>query len=185
MRRMFVLIIVMLILATMFSACNNQPDTILAPTFDNALVNYGGSDEFYLGALNSDKLSVDSVQHLPIYKFESLAELNQFKTTFANDFSFEQTHGEFKSFEMVVNEIDEDFFNMYSLLLIYVPCNSSSLRYEVEKTVVSNGADVCIYIQQTKNPEEVTNDMAGWFVFCTFFGLQEGGYASYDAKMME
>ena len=41
--------------------------------------NWTEESNLYFGALNKEKMVISSVLHLPIYKFDTLAELNQFK----------------------------------------------------------------------------------------------------------
>ena len=40
--------------------------------------NWTEESEIYFGALNKEKMVISSVQHLPIYKFNTLEELEQF-----------------------------------------------------------------------------------------------------------
>ena len=45
--------------------------------------NWTDESEIYFGALNSDKMTIRSVQYLPIYRFDTKAEMEQFKNTFS------------------------------------------------------------------------------------------------------
>lgn len=147
-----------------------------------AWVNYGGNDAFYFGALNSDKFSISSVKHLPIYKFDSLAALSEFKFTFENDFSFDQSYDEIQSFETAIQDFDDEFFAEYSLFVVYVSANSGSLRFGVN-SVYNDGEDFCIYIEQLNDPENVTNDMAGWFILLPELKSAVKGCTTFDAQM--
>lgn len=59
---------------------------------------------------------------------------------------------------------------------------SKSYRYVIDN-VVSDGEDFCIYVKQVNNPENVTDDMAGWFVLFAQPRSQVKDYATYDAQM--
>ena len=147
-----------------------------------AWVNYGGNDAFYFGALNWDKFSISSVKHLPIYKFDSLAELNQFKATFADVFSFNESYDEIQSFETAIQKFDDSFFAEYSLFVVYVSSNSGSLRFGVN-SVYNDGDNFCVYIEQLNNPENVSDDMAGWFILLPQQNILIEGCESFDAQM--
>lgn len=165
-----------------------EMDMMVVPSAENnwdegtAWAGYGGSDEFYFGALNRDKFSISSIKHLPIYKFDSLAELEQFKTSFANDFTFDQSYDEIQSFNDATQNFDDAFFSEYSLFLVYVSANSGSLRFGVN-SVYNDGKDFCIYIEQLNDPENVTDDMAGWFILLPQLKSAVEGCSTFDARM--
>ena len=110
-------------------------------------VGYIEGYEIWLGALNKETFYESKVAHLPIFKFDTLAE--------------------FESFEGAVNEntakYDEAFFEDNSLLLVYVAASSGSYRYGVSGVYCNEGV-LCVHIEQTNSPKIVTDDMAGWFI---------------------
>lgn len=147
-----------------------------------AWVNYGGNDAFYFGALNSDKLSISSIKHLPIYKFNSLSELNQFKAIFENVFSFNQSYDEIQSFETAIQDFDDNFFAEHSLFIVYVSSNSGSLRFGVNN-VYNDRDNFCVYIEQLNDPECVNDDMAGWFILLPQQKKSVDSCSNFDAIM--
>lgn len=182
MKKFFVIMLSLLMLATTLVACDEHPDGNMYAS-ELVWVNYGGSDTFYFGSLNRDKLSTNSVKHLPLYKMDSLSELEQFKANFAGDFQFEQSHGEYESFETATADINEEYFDTYSLFIIYVSANSSSYKYGIEKAIVE-GENYNIYVHQSNNPEIVSDDMAGWFILLTTPKSQIDGCTVFDAQMV-
>lgn len=64
----------------------------------------------------------------------------------------------------------------------YVSANSGSLRFGVN-SVYNDGNDFCIFIEQLNNPENVTDDMAGWFILLPQPKSAIGGCAAFDAQM--
>ena len=61
-----------------------QPNGTLPGDVYEVTVSYANwvEEEVFFGALNKEKLAISSVEHLPIYKFDALEELEQFKYTF-------------------------------------------------------------------------------------------------------
>ena len=169
------LITIVLVFACMFSliACTGQsgkdPDkqggTSTDEDFDIAVsyANWGNLAEIYAKPLNTDKMLSSSVRHLPIYKFDTFAELEQFKTDIDDFLSIDQSYDEVPSFNEVTSEYDEDFFARNSLMLVYVEATSGSYRYGVESVDCSDG-NFCVHVKQTNHPEVGTEDMAGWFI---------------------
>ena len=127
MKRIVTVMISIFLILTMFVSCNGT-----SKNTELVWVNYSGSAEFYFNALNRDKLDVNSIQHLAIFKFDSFRDLEQFKNDFADDFSFEQTRDGIQSFEMATENIDDEYFKSDSLFIVYVPSISCSYRYKFE-----------------------------------------------------
>lgn len=127
----------------------------------NELV-YEGSDIFKY-ALNSEKEEIKCERHFPIYKFDTLDELEKFKNKFNYMHSMNYNHEEVPAFNDVTKKYEEIFFEENTLLLVYVEAISGSLRYWVNSVYCDNES-LCIYIEQSNNPEWCTDDMAGWFI---------------------
>ena len=138
-----------------------QPAGTLAEEVFDITISYANYAEIS-GGLNADKMAVSSVRHLPIWKFDTLKEVEQFKQL--NDkFTFDSGYDEIVSFNDTVAKYDATFFEENSLMLVYVAANSGSYRYGVN-SVFCDDASFCIHIEQTNNPEVGTTDMAGWFI---------------------
>lgn len=125
--------------------------------------NWTDSAELYLHSLNREKMAISSVQHLPIYKFDTREELEQFKNAFSEELCFDSGYDEVLSFHDATAGYDDAFFAENTLLLVYVTANSGSLRFAVAD-VFCDGDAYCIHVAQTNSPECVTDDMAGWFL---------------------
>jgi len=128
--------------------------------FDVSYANH--NDSQFLGGLNADKMSISSVRHLPIYKFDTLSELEQFKKS-ADGFTYDKGYDEVPSFNDAVAKYDESFFAENSLMLVYVAANNSTHRYGVN-SVFCDGTAFYIHVEQTNNPESVDTAMSGWFI---------------------
>lgn len=114
-------------------------------------------------ALNKDSFSTDTAHHVPVYKCDTLADLNEFKATFSESLDLLGSYDEVPSFEETVSTFGENFFAENSMILVYVEASSGSLRFDVENYSV-DGDTFCAYIHQTNRPENVTDNMAGWLM---------------------
>ena len=139
--------------------------TPVEEAFDIAVsyANWGDLNEIYAKALNINKMSISGARHLPIYKFDTLAELEQFKNEVKDTLSIDRGYDEVPSFNDTTAKYDEDFFAENTLMLVYVEASSGSFRYGVDSVYHADG-NFCIYVKQTNNPEVGTDDMAGWFI---------------------
>ena len=118
------------------------------------------------GALNKGQLTNENGNHLPIFRFDTLDDLNQFKAKYDGVLALDQGYNSVLSFNEALSKAQWDrkgFFADHSLLAVYVPANSGSLRFAVHDIEVTYES-VRVYVEQTNRPEIFTEDMAGWFV---------------------
>ena len=134
--------------------------------------------------LNQETLVLSNVRHLPVFKFETKAELDQFKTTFEDSLTFDHGYDEIVSFNDASAAYDNDFFGTYSIILAYVEATSGSFRYIVQD-VMTDGSLMCLDVVQTNNPETYTEDMAGWFVWVEVEKSDLQKFTSFDARLID
>lgn len=164
--RKYITIVLALVCVLGLVGCNtNKGGTPVEEAFDIAVsyANWTEESKVYFGALNKEKMAISSVQHLPIYKFNTLEELEQFKLSFGEVLAMDYGYDEVPSFNDTIADYDETFFEENTLMLVYVGANSGTYRFGVS-SVFCAGNSFCIHIEQTNNPEDVTDDMAGWFI---------------------
>ena len=135
----------------------------------------------YEGCLNFDKMAISSVNHIPLHKFSSRSELDAFKARFGEDNSFDYGYNG-KSFNENTADYDDTFFEANNLFLVYVDANSGSLQFDVN-SIFNDGQSFCIYVNQTNNPENVTDDMAGWFITVAVPKAATEQCTAFDAVM--
>lgn len=135
----------------------------------------------YEGCLNFDKMAISSVHHIPLHKFSSRSELDAFKARFGEDNSFDYGYNG-KSFNENSADYDDAFFDENNLFLVYVDANSGSLQFDVN-SIFNDGNSFCIYVNQTNNPEVVTDDMAGWFITVAVPKSATENCTAFDAIM--
>ena len=138
------------------------------PGYGNTVAYAGWSDDPSIseGALNKGQLTNENGNHLPIFKFDTLDDLNQFKAKYDGVLALDQGYNSALSFNEALSNAQWDskvFFKDNSLLAVYVPANSGSLRFALHNIEVTYES-VCVYVEQTNRPEIFTEDMAGWFV---------------------
>lgn len=125
--------------------------------------NWSDDSSIYMGSLNREKMIFSSVLHLPIYRLDTLEDLESFKENFGDILSMNQSYDEVPSFEDATAPYNEDFFEDSSLMVVYVSANSGSYRFGVSEVYCKNGG-YSIHVERLNNPEVVTEDMAGWFI---------------------
>ena len=113
--------------------------------------------------LNAEWMYMSSVQHWPLFRFETAQELQDFKTAFADTLTFDRGYDEIPSFDTYAAEYDDAFFSANTLLLSYVTASSGSYRFGVADVSVS-GDTLCLYVKQLNHPQSYTADVQGWFV---------------------
>ena len=122
-----------------------------------------GIPNIYKNALNASKLGESNHRNLPIYKFDTLSDLEKFKSDFSGKNGFNYGWDEVPSLNDATKNYDENFFERYTLMLVYVEASSGSYRFGF-KDVTIDGNDFCIHVEQTNHPQDGTEDMAGWFI---------------------
>lgn len=143
------------------TASQNDPLILDSADFKSICVQY--KDESAFLGLNADKLGISKELHIPILKIDSLDEFESFKSLHNDSLRLDIDHNYDGSFYDETERYDKDFFNINSLLIIDVKSTSGSYRYGVESIYLKD--QYCtVYVEQTKNLEDVTDDMAEWLI---------------------
>ena len=122
-----------------------------------------GIPNIYDNALNASKLNDNNPCNLPIYKFNTLSDLEKFKSDFGGENGFNYGWDEVPSLNDATKNYDDHFFERYTLMLVYIEASSGSYRFGF-KDVTIDGNYFCIHVEQTNNPQGGKEDMAGWFI---------------------
>lgn len=148
--------------------------------------NYTGDDRIFISALNRQKIYISSVRHLPVYRFDTLSELERFKENFGNVLTMDRGYNEIPSFREVTAKYDNTFFAENTLMLVYVSASSGSYRYGVE-SVFCDGQTLSVQVEQTNRSSvgtAVTCDMAGWFITVAIPDNMAAGCVEFDAALV-
>lgn len=169
------------------AGCGGKPiDTSWMENPDTAVSEVGtfGMDKLHSGALNADQMTISSVRHFPIYKFDTLEELTQFKDSLDYPERLSARYNEVPSFNETTAKYDETFFSENALLLVYVGARSGTYRFAVD-TITGDGTSLCVRIAETTHAELVTCDEAGWFVTVAIPDSAAAAYTEFDAVLAE
>ncbi len=144
-------------------------------------------ETLYSGALNADDLLGYGDRHFPIYKFDTLEELTQFKDSLENPERLSTSlykYDGIPSFNEATEQYDETFFSENALLLVYVVASSGTYRFAVD-AVTGDGGSLCVHIAETTHAEIVTDDVSGWFITVAIPDSAAAGYSEFDAVLTE
>ena len=167
------------------AGCGGKPiDTTWMETPDTTVSRVCSSEVLGSGALNADKMAISSVLHFPIYKFDTLEELTQFKDSLDYPEMLSFAYDEVPPFNEVTAKYDEAFFSENTLLLVYVVASTGSYRFAVD-TITGDGTGLCVQIAETTHAEVVTDDMAGWFITVAVPDSAAATYTEFDAVLAE
>ena len=148
-----------------------------------AYANWSEDDRIIRSCLNPEAMAISSQRHLPVYKFETKSEIDQFKDKFQGEFTFDQGYNDEPSFNEVTAYYDDRFFAERSIVMVYVSSSSGSFRFDIE-SVSLDDSSMCINVYQTNDPEVYTADMAGWFIIAELDQTVVSQCESFDAKMV-
>ena len=141
------------------------------------------------GALYADSLNhaepysfSDEILRLPLFKFGSETELNDFRQKFYDDF---QSYGESseswrrdESFVTKIKKYDAAWFENNSLLLLYVKASSSGDRFELDSAAAEDGK-LTLYVRNIQLGS--TADMSGWFILVELPHAIAERFSEFDA----
>lgn len=172
------------------AGCGGKPiDTTWMENPDTTVSEVGtfGMEKLYSAALNAEQMTISSVIHFPIYKFDTLEELTQFRDSLEHPESLSTSlykYDGIPSFNEATAKYDETFFSENTLLLVYVVASTGTYRFAVD-TITGDGTGLCVHIAETTHAEVVTDDMAGWFITVAVPDSAAATYTEFDAVLAE
>lgn len=138
-----------------------------APTYVyESACGYSGyirDDNLYISCLNADKMYISSVRHLPIYRFDTKEQLDEFVGNYFHRPKGYDSYNEMPFFDDTVSHCDEEFFKENVLFAVYLEASSGSFRYAVDD-VLNDGKNFFISVLQTNDPEVYTTDVVSWII---------------------
>ena len=181
MKKCFLFLLAVSCLLT-FAACNP-----VNPGYGNTVAYAGWSDDASLagGAFNQAMLQ-GARGHLPIFKLDTAADLANFKQAYGDILTMDRGWDEVDSLEEALESAQwdrESFFAKNTLLVVYVPTNSSSYRFGVQNISIFDGA-MCVYVEQLNDPTAADDAMAGWFLLIEVTDEEMRSCHSLDAVLV-
>ena len=178
----------LIVLVTVFALNNILPKRDVVEF--SYIVTYAGWSEesiIYENALNHELIENEQNTHLPIFKIDTIEELEVFKNTYNNVLLFDQGYDTVSSFYEAMSQAQFDreiFYEEHSLLVVYVPSNSGSLRFEIEGIDTSD-TSICINVERKNESIEIADDMTGWFICIKVNKDKLSNYVSFDAILVK
>lgn len=126
----------------------------------------GFSDQAFLQMFQKfgrpEDLAISSVRYLPIVSVRSAEELKAFQEEMAPYWDFDRSYPDTFSFSEVIGRYDASFFNSSTLLLVYIPEETTANRHSVEYIRHSEGT-LSVGIT-TLAPEAGDTSNEGWLL---------------------
>ena len=157
----------------------NQPAT--QKNYPQTAVAFTGS-RILFGGLNADTAQISSIQHLPIYKFESRKEVENFLIQSKEKIAIDQGWNEIPSVNTVLAQYDEAFFEENVLFAVFVHCSNCTYRFKID-SVYNDGKQFIIHVKQANNPREVETIEAGWMLTYTAKKDDVKSCVKFDAQL--
>lgn len=145
--------------------------------------NWSEDDRIFRNCLNPETMAISSYRHLPVYKFTTKEDVENFKEMFHDILSLDQRHDEVPSFNEVSDTYNDDYFMEHSVVMAYVTASSGSFRFDIESISVED-MSLCLNVYQTNAPDVYTADMAGWFVITELDKDIVDRCNAFDAKLV-
>ena len=140
------------------------------PVLGSAMA-WAGADEaakLYEGAVNYKATHVSIERHLPIYKFDTKADLQQFMDTFEDNCDLDSGYDGTPSFRELTASFNDAFFAGNTVFLVYVATDSASHRYQINDYVVSSnpytGTTFTLQVQEIPGTDPIDPTWGSWFV---------------------
>ena len=149
-----------------------------------AYANWTEDSRVFADCSNAGMMTISSVLHLPVYKLDTLKDLEQFKENFRDILTLDHGYDEVPSFNEITALYDDTFFADHTLVLAYVTAPSGSFRYAIQD-ISYGGSTFCLDVVQTNDPETYTDDMAGWFVIAEVLDSDIADDILFDARLVE
>jgi len=138
---------------------------------------WADANALYMGGLNREKMARSAVRHLPIYKFESRAELERF---IGENPERKSGRGDVRSVQENFGRYVEDFFEINTLLLVYISSDSTDDRYGVTGFYCDQESFV-LHVEELADGEPNGREEAGWFVTVAVANSLIEGCSVFDA----
>lgn len=144
--------------------------------------NWTESELLYQKALNAELLMQSVAHHLPIYRFDTVDDLDQFKADFADELTMDSGYDEVPSFNEVTAKYDKEFFENTTLFLVYIGVGNSTHRFGLD-SIGWDDNSFHIFVEETTGAEYVDSAMAGWFLTVAVSSESVASCTEFDAAM--
>ncbi len=102
----------------------------------------------YEKSLNFDKMNTDGIFNIPMFKFETMQDAEDFITFFEDEYLSDGYHGDINNFKDKIKAMGEEYFEEYTVFLLYVTTGSGATDIDVH-SIYNDGENLCIHIAET------------------------------------
>ncbi len=145
-------------------------------------------NKIYIKCLNAHFINQDVWRspHLPVYKFDTKDEFDQFKSTIVDTYllDYSDNYDKIPSFNEATAKYDDRFFADNTLLLSYLTSGSGTFRYDVYD-IDYDPSLFCMYVARTNNPSTATDDEVSWFIMLEMSDADIKNCKSFDAQWIK
>ena len=165
------------------------PEQVIDEQFSNAIAYVGWTEDerIYTGAVNKELLQSGDGEHLPVFLIDTPEDLAAFKSQYQDVFAMDQGHNDIRSLEQALAQTQWDraaFYEEHTLMLVYIPANSSTYRYGIQRVDTSD-TSLTVRVEVKNNPNTVSDDMAGWMLLVLVDDEEIAKYTQIDAILAE
>ena len=128
--------------------------------------------------IKENALNSTSNSNLSVYRLSSVQDITNFKAMYSN------TSLSFNEYDALMTNYGDMFFTSKSLILVYVPTNSGSARYDVVYAGKDNRT-FTVEIAQTNKFENGLANMSGWFAVIEVPNMILDTCHVFDANMTD
>ena len=152
---------------------------------DDAVLSYASwteDERIYTNSLNITEMKNHEHLHPPIYVFDTVYDLQNFKYDFGEILTLDAGLDEVPSFNAATERYDNAFFQENTLILVYVPANNSTHRFGLSGIEI-NDTQCHIHLEETTGAEAVDAAMAGWFLTIAVADEAIAACTEFDADL--
>ncbi|MBO5736504.1 MAG: hypothetical protein J6S04_01725 [Clostridia bacterium] len=177
-----------LALCIFLGGCVPNLHNMIDPAYGNTIAYAGWTDDerIYENALNKDILQERDGVHYPVFKMDTFEEFERFKSDYNDVFTMNQGYDNVLSVNDTLKKAQWDraiFYEEHTLLAIYVPANSGSLRFYVCDVQTENET-FHVFVMQEESKVN-TADMAGWLIFMEIKDEEVAEYKYFNANLSQ
>ena len=140
-----------------------------------------GSNDLLPLVVNAEDLQIDGA-NLPLIKFNSFDEINQFADTFNEVLAIDQENG-LATFADVMGNMNPSHLNSNVVFAIYAETLANQSKYDVYN-VTTDGHTLLICVDQIQNERSVTNTVAGRLLIVSVSRDLVEQCDSYNAQLL-
>ncbi|MBQ8210251.1 MAG: hypothetical protein IJZ35_06700 [Clostridia bacterium] len=102
----------------------------------------------YEKSLNFDKMDTDSIFNIPVFKFETMQDAEDFIAFFEDEYLSDGAHGDIDDFKDKIKAMGDEYFDEYTVFVMYVITGSGATDVDVH-SVYNDGENLCIHVAKT------------------------------------